>query len=162
MTRVRKSQTTNSKHTNYNDKKGAHAPPSFSPTRNIISNSNSNKIPQNTVQNINNNNKNTLPQNLFMSLLNLTSHNKIGNIQNNTLDLILSNLSHYKISKNKFITVQTELTDGLVKPDPLHQPLLTSVTIKRAQKERNQLTGELQFNFKKADSAQIKKRHCES
>lgn len=85
-----------------------------------------------------------------MSLLNLSLHNQVVNIQNNTLDLILSNLPQYKISENKYIVVVTELTDWMVKPDQLHPPLLTRIFINRAKNEPPQSDGEVQYNYKKA------------
>lgn len=93
------------------------------------------------------------------TLINLYNLESINNMWD-TLNLCLTNFGKYNINRNKSPSVKIEKTEGLVKPDPHHPPLLinielTNTTNKHQTKTDNEEKNIKSYNFKKADFTEI-------
>lgn len=104
------------------------------------------------------NNDQIIELNKLINFYNLKSYNTVKNKNLRTLDLCLSNFAEYKISKNKTAEIEIEKSDGLVRPDRHHPPLLISIhlqTYTSQQTNNNDKDQKKKYNFNRANFQSI-------
>lgn len=92
--------------------------------------------------------------NRLLDVLELKSFNTIRNFQDKTLDLCLSNIEKYDVSKNKNNSARIKIDkalDGLVNTDPYHPPLIVNLQIIKSDNAHQPTKQTGKYLFQKAN-----------